>query len=569
MSDEKKKSYHPDFEPEETAAYHPDFEPETSSTDSSPISAQPSQYQDKPMEAGLLGAQQFLTAGHVPQIQGKIGAKLGNPTEELDRKLRAQGFTINQPESDYLSERDAAIERASGLQKENPGAYIGGQLTGAGLLAAATGGLGRATSVGGRLGVAAGMGGLTSFLENPGDKPGEVAGLQFKDRLSAVPGGVTKSLLFQGAGETLGKGLKALGNIGESAKGRAAAAVGLNKSFAKKLVKTDPSGLEGHSVKDIGDFVLKNKLVQAGDDIETIAKRVGANKKSIGEEISKQYDAAETALSDPSSFLKLNKAQQQKILETNFDTHSIAQEFLTSMENKFKGRSGGRQAQKMVQSEVENFLDNPKRMGIKQMQDFKESLDDMIFAHDKTPGNLPANSAALKEFRDFLKSKMDARLEAIDSIYGSTIGTNLKELNKQYSKLSTINKIARDRLSGEIGNNLLSLTDKMAGIAGAAGGGVEGYRHGGVPGALQGAAIGAGMGLASKGARTYGRPIIATSLDTASKISKSVPGLLPLSRGVGGLLQDNPLPVGAVAPNITLPGLLGNLPGLKNREKIK
>lgn len=482
-------------------------------------------------QAAIEGFGNAATFGYLPQLQAAVGGLIPDPNREVDEKLRSQGITIQQPDDTYVSRRDENIARQEGFAQDLPGYYHGGQA--AGLLATAPimgagltkAGLG-ASKAGlmGRVGQAAKSGGVVGAIQNPGDEKGNVDILQAGKRAEGAAKGAALGTAFQGSGEVVSKTASKISGIPkfikDFAETRGAAATGMTKGQGKKLIQLDPTGLEGNSIKELGRFALDKKLVQAGDTIENIANKSGELKKQIGKEIGDSYEEVSKRLSDPLVFKSLPKDKQKILTDTNFNPQKMAKDFISDFKAKFKGTAGGDQAIKLVTKEAQNFAqkgNNP--VGIMDMQKFKSELDDIIFAHDRTPGNLPANSKALKEFRDFLKSKIDDRVNAVDSVFGQATGSKLSKLNKEYSKAVQVNKIAKDRLSGELGNNMFSLTDKIGLLGGASVGGAEGYRQGGVEGLLKGAAAGAATGLVSKGSRTYGRPLLAKGAQGLSKVA--------------------------------------------------
>jgi hypothetical protein len=478
------------------------------------------------------GLTDAATLGYKPQIEAagtKIALWIGD-------KLNG---TRNSELMPYTKLRDDSAAAMAETKSAHPIAATAGQVAGslipAGLLAKTGGKLGikAAQTVGGRIAQAAQGGAILGFAQNPGDTEGQLAPIQLDDRTSNAKTGFLLGALAQGVGEGGKKLLDAARSspsaLKKFAETRGAAATGMSKSGAKKLIKADPSGMEGKQIQEIGRFALDNGLVKPGDAIEDVARKSGQFKKEVGQRIGKIYQAADDALKDPAAIAGLSPEKIKRITDTSFDPKRMAQNFLDSFSAEMRGKAGGEQALRAVEAEVRNFASNPNgKVGILDVQDFKEGLDDIIFTADKNPSELTPVKNALKSFRDFLKDKIEDHLGAVDDAFGQKLGADLKALNREYGLAAKVNRTARDRLAGDLGNNFFSLTDKIAGIGGTVAGGVQGYEQGGIEGAAKGAALGAGLGLASKVARSYGRPIVTHAADKTASALMALPDLTGL-----------------------------------------
>lgn len=177
--------------------------------DSSWDSAPPSPLELEPSDAGSGESIEALlqqigdksSLGYAPQLSAAVGSILPDPSAGVDEELKKQGFNISQPESDYVSLRDADIKRQLGLQERNPiasgiGSGIGlisGGLAGGSALGAAVPALKIAKGSGliSNIAKSAGQGAITSGAYNPGDVEGEISPLQVRDRAQAAAmGGV-------------------------------------------------------------------------------------------------------------------------------------------------------------------------------------------------------------------------------------------------------------------------------------------------------------------------------------------------------------------------------------------
>lgn len=161
------------------------------------------------LEAGVQGLGDSLSLGYLPQLQALASeviqphGLLANPSDIQNEELEKQGFTVSEPEPDYISRRDAMLERQNRLQQQAPDAFQTGEIAGAVASAPLVG------KAAGRLGLIA-AGGLEGGLRNPGDQVGEISDLQLTERLpNALTGGALGGLL-SGGGKVLQKTGQAL-----------------------------------------------------------------------------------------------------------------------------------------------------------------------------------------------------------------------------------------------------------------------------------------------------------------------------------------------------------------------
>lgn len=166
-------------------------------------------------------AEQFgnaATFGHLPQLQGAVGALLSNfdPNIKINKELEAKGIKVVEAPRNYATIRDETSKRLKTEESENPIAATIGKLAGiAGtvpLTAGATAalGVGRAATALGRMGQAALGGSIAGGLQNPETQDvNDPLGL--KARLTnAALGAVTSGGLQRGA-EALGKAGSTIG----------------------------------------------------------------------------------------------------------------------------------------------------------------------------------------------------------------------------------------------------------------------------------------------------------------------------------------------------------------------
>lgn len=387
-------------------------------------------------EAGLQGLGEAATLGYLPQLQGATEAGIDQAAKWLgvgpyakDAALKAQGFTINQPETSYVSARDAAIKRGQELSKQEPGAYVGGQLLGTALTAGAIpgGGAARGLSFAERLGRGAATGAALGAIQNPGDVTGEVSPLQLKERAqNAALGG-------------------ALGGAFEPAM------LGIEKAagLAGKALKKYASGLSGVSEKAMETYGLKTK------QIDDIIKQSGGD---MAEAANQLRDAAQKSLSTKRQELN---AQLKKALSTASKKKDLAvSDVLESLEIAKKQLNKTYDAEAINQINIIKYKvlkENPTELtSIKGMNELKQMLQDIASpAYGKSKLGFEVASDAAIAAR---KAAVIARNEL------NTAKPNIAEINNKLFDLRN--------LESELPRNLIeSGTPEGALLAVGAGGG--------------------------------------------------------------------------------------------------
>jgi hypothetical protein len=224
-------------------------------------------------QAALEGFGETATMGYLPQIQAAVEPAQNKLMELITGKKVDSG--------DYLQRRDENLRRQKSLSEENPMASMAGKLAGgvassAILPGGAAGGIGKAAL----------QGAATGALYNPGDKEGEMGGLQLADRgTGAMVGGAV--------GGTMGalqKGVSALSNkqnmvnrvkdsatLGDSVKGEIDTALeNVTKNQVKPRVENIKQLLKGQDI-DVNPEQLKGINPQL-DRIAELATKRGMRK---------------------------------------------------------------------------------------------------------------------------------------------------------------------------------------------------------------------------------------------------------------------------------------------------
>lgn len=516
----------------------------------------------KNAEAAVEGFGQQATMGYLPQLQAAVGGLIPNPSAKLDQQLQEQGFKISQPEDSYVNRRDQMIARGEQLQEKAPGAYLGGQVAGAIAGSAPTGAalgkvapalLAPSAGVFGSAVKAAAGGALQGAAANPGDIKGQVQPLQISDRAQQALSGAAMGGLTGGALATTKKGADFIKNLPDTLKNYAELkAFKSTGAMLKDWRKANDFG----KVNSIGKAMIKDGLVGPGSTFEDVAEKSAELKSKWGKIIGDTYDAASAELDEPLVAPHLSLAQHKLLDETHLHAPSISNDLAEKFSKELSGKAGGKKALGAISQTLEELAQNGKNPNINQLQDFKESLDDVI-KYNRPLNDEPLTKQYLKKIRDELKGKIDARIDALDQIFGNERLKTLKEANKQYGIWAEVSRISKDRVSRENANQMFGLKDTLAALGGAGAGAAIGAARGqDAEGALKGAAMGAAMGGLNKVARTYGNPLLTQGAYGAGQLLSKLPPGIPtaVSQATGGLLSR--------------PGVLGaQAAGLLNQKK--
>lgn len=518
---------------------------ETSKSAPAPVQAQ----------SALQGFGQAATGGYLPQLQSALGGLMPNPSEDIDQKLKDRGFKVNESPDTYVYRRDEMIKRDQSLQNQAPGAYLGGQVGGALSSAVATGGLmgagTKATGLAGGALKAAGAGAVQGALQNPGDTEGKVSPIQGPERLANAKSGAAFGAATFGVGKTLeGIGNKIAsfpGKLEEFSQTKAFKAIGgIQKDFMK-LVKND----NAPDPKDIGQFAIKHKLIQVGESFDDVAAKAAQAAEATGKKIGDTYKDVQAHLDNPQILEKLSPEVRKNLISTELNTHDFSDDLLSKFKEKYKARAGGTAAISSVQPILDELKQNGQNANLVSIQGFKSDLDNMI-NYNKSLGEQPLTKQGIKEVRDYLKDKIQERIDSLDKALGKNYLAPLKEANKQYGMWKIISGVSGERAAREAGGAAYSLGDRLAGGGGALAGAYLGYQHGGLEGAAKGAAGGAMLGVANKAARLYGNPILSNTANAAAQKLNTLAA--PVSAGIKGLASpiSTPLGAGLVGPRLML-----------------
>jgi len=514
----------PDFNPDEyLKKSEVEFNPEAYLSDQEKKDKNKKAYKektayDKPVTSFLRGVADTATLGYLPQIEAgsrKLADKVAGTIYEntgllsdspaaVVSRMKKEGYDIDLP--DYTQLRDESVREGEKLKKYNPKSSLGGMVAG-GLLSAPLIAGGGAASVGGRLGQAALSGGALGALYNPGDREGEISPLQLQDRAVGAATGAAGGLVGQGLGELAKAAGKAIPeNLKSFAREKAFKSSGAMLKDFKKAVGKD-------KLDELGETMFKEKLFKPGKSFDYVADQSSEKLDEVGKKIGDVY---------------------KKIGVQPIDQRQIYDDIVGDV-IKNRPRVGGDVYDAKVQAILDDLIQDPsfKSGDIRGMNDFVREIDNMI-DYSKRANEMKSVQQGYLSIKNKVRS-------LINKIAEDTGSPELKDLNKRYSNLIQINKIANDRVAREASNRAFGLTDTIAGSGGVG----VGLLSGETPeDKIKNAIIYGGLlGGGNKLMRSYGTPAAASA-----------------ARGLGGLLERNmpEIPRALMNPNtLILPrGLL-------------
>lgn len=461
-------------------------------------SKQDSSLGDK-LQTGLENYGNATTLGYLPQLQAA--------TQPLvDKAVGAITGTAPDPQS-YVQRRDENIDRIAKESAENPKSALAGTALGVVNSALATPELPflKGAGVVNSIGKGAATGATYGAVQNPGDVAGEVNPLQLQDRaknaaIGTVVGGGT-GLATSG----ISKGLNALSNSAKSAEEIAQEqAINASGGMKRDFKLLDEKG----RLNEVGQFGLDNDIVQAGDNVESIAKKAETARKQAGDTLDTVYQTANQSL-------KPEDAEKIK----GFNPVRDKDEILSSI----KGKLAKDPDQKGALNAVSGYLDQlgehygDQTLTPGEANSIKTLADSKINYNRKSALPDPATEKGYSELRGYISDAVNQHVKDVGEATGNPeIAKMLADSNKQYGYASTLQNMAEDRLAQLRANHRFGLIDTISGIGGATTGAIAGEELGGHP--VEGAGLGLLMGLVSKGARTYGPAIISSAANKAAPI---------------------------------------------------
>lgn len=405
---------------------------------------------------------------------------------------------------EYVKSRDENSKRLAKESEEHP--YVSGTADVLGTIAnaGATSSIApiKAASWYGRAGQAALGAGIAGGIQNPGDKEGELAPLQLDDR--AKNAAVASAL--GAAGQTALEGVTGLAksviNAPNSMKGMAEERAFKSAGGMKRDYKKAMSQGEGR-VNELGRYMLDNGLVKPGMTVEDVADAASKLRQDAGAKIGDSYKRAYSAAAESGTPLAA------------LSPKDLAQEFSQEYAASQRGVAGGASRVKAVQGLLDDLAQN-EGTGIEPVNKFREQLDKLLYAHNKTPGTIPESKEGMQDLRQWLDQRVDGAISAADRATGGKVSQELPGLNRDFGRAREIEGVAKDRAMSLKANSPVSLLDAISGVGGMVAG--AGAPAENTQDRIKHAAEGLGLGVASKLARKYGPALVSQSLDKGANL---------------------------------------------------
>lgn len=435
--------------------------------------------------------------GHAPHFQAAVEQLLPDPNADLDEKLRAQGFTIDQPKPSYVASRDANIKRIEQEGKDHPWAsgagtvagVLGGGAIGSTVLPTAAAGATLAQRMGHAAKIGAGMGALA----NPGDTEGEI------NPLDEITGRAKGAALGAAIGPAAELATTGVSNVSQKVKDylRNKAALKATRALGRAAPSdTLRMSKTGQDV-ELGRTLLDEGAIPILGTPKRIQGRVEGLKDTAGQEVGDL----------------IKSAGDQKLI----DPKKIADEILASPEiEQMRFTPGMEGAAEKIAKQVETLVANGE-MSLAEAQRLRQGIDKSINFNKRVP-DMGAAQEGLHAQRTKLR---DAMNDAINGLGESLPKDRLLSANRKYGNLAQASDILDSEIARNQANRAVSLTDTMAGAAGASTGNP---------------AAALGLGALNKFGRTFGNSMQARGYDAASKGAGVLAGAAgDLAKNVGAL----------------------------------
>ena len=436
--------------------------------------------------AGMAALEHYgntATMGYLPQLQAGLEKVLPNPTADVDADLEVQGFSVPSNDRGYLEARDENIKRLADEKAEHP--IASGVGTAAGIVAGAVmpaAKIAKTAGLGAKMLQGAKTGAMYGAIANPGDTEGEYSPLQVMDR---------------GKNAAIGAGIGAIAPVAVEGVKKGAGAVKdyLSKKAALKATRAlgRPTPKQAAEMARLGtDEKLGRELLDDGaipvlGTPGRIAKRVDALKEETGEQIGSLID----------------RGGDQKLI----DAERLGIEILDSPElAQMRTTPGMENTAAMIEKQVETLAKNGK-LTLKEAQKLRQGIDKSINFNKAAPEMRGAQEGLYKQ-RTAIR---DAMNEGINSLPGFAEKDALLKANRKYGRLSEASDILEREIGRDQANRSISLTDTIAGAAGASTGNP---------------AAALALGAANKFGRTFGNSIQARVYDSIAKKAGLVPGAM-------------------------------------------
>lgn len=325
--------------------------------------------------------------------------------------------------------------------------------------------------------------------------------------LNAVSGGAKAGLIHAG----VNTGLAAATKLGPKIKQE-------SEDFYVRSLGARPKFFEDatdQKVSDVAKFAKDKGIVSPGDSINSIADKAYAARQKAGQNLGSIYKDAQGKVDEYISG-NADKATLDKLSLATPTVDELKAQTLPLIQKNLPG-TNARGPQKAVEDFFDGLKDQygTKPLDLQDLHLIKSNLQKEVDWSKSRSEMLNRDSGfatASRNVADKINDHMDIMDQVLKNSGDSSLATQLKEANKEFSLAAAANTVA-DKASGKArGLNRVPLTDAILG-AGA-------MKSGEGP---EGIVKGLGIGVLSKAARSYGSPITASVLDKASSVLNSWP----------------------------------------------
>lgn len=288
----------------------------------------------------------------------------------------------------------------------------------------------------GKVGMAAnGLKGLNNLAKAKGVLPSLVkGGIDTAVRASGrtddsgeISGNVALGGLLSAGGGLLGRSAGALGDLAAE---RAVKALGLTKGQLKKM------GIE--RARELGRYALDNKIVKAFKGADEMAEQVSQRSEVVGKGLDEVYDVLEK------TGVKFKPEAVIEYLQQHADLDPKV------LKQKLK-KSGG-----ALFNDLADDIVDGGNVGAKRARELKQMIADHL------PRNAFNDDTVKEKTAKAAYGKLaDIPTKIAEYVKDDGIQDNLSGLNSEYSKLADTAKLLKDKVSSEVGNRMLKLTDQM------------------------------------------------------------------------------------------------------------
>jgi hypothetical protein len=163
----------------------------------------------------------------------------------------------------------------------------------------------------------------------------------------------------------------------------------------------------------------------------------------------------------------------------------------------------------------EFFVKNPDVMNIKSSEELKRLVDETINWKRLKDADIPIVEQFYRALRTALKEESENAALNIAGIANKELSAAFKNQKRSYGLLEKAKEISTSQEARELANRLISPSDYITGVGGLVAGAASGHD---LESKIKNASLGALLGLANKGARTYGPQVQANTKNALSSI---------------------------------------------------